>query len=90
MTSGANRALQIFKTNVIGDAGLHFQSKARNLPINGETLGSLTLLETTSLRQISEDGADLNCEVTGTHSWIDVQNLVVEGLCDGEVLMWAH
>ena len=37
----ANRALQIFKTNVIGEAGLHFQSKARNLPGNGETLGSL-------------------------------------------------
>ena len=68
---------------------MHFQSKARNLPVNGETLGSLDtagndIIET-NFRRWCRPG---NCEVTGTHSWIDVQNLVVEGLVrDGEVLI---
>ncbi len=85
----ANRALQIFKTNIIGEAGLHFQSKARNLPMNGESFGSLDtagndIIES-NFRKWCRPG---NCEVTGTHSWIDVQNLAIEGLVrDGEILI---
>ena len=85
----ANRALQIFRTNVIGDQGLYFQSKARNLPSGNETVGSLDtvgneILES-NFKKWCRPG---NCEVTGKHSWIDVQNLAIESLIrDGEMLI---
>ena len=85
----AQRALQIFRTNVVGEKGLHFQSKARNLPRQGELVGDLDAVGNDIIeRQFKKWGHAGNCEVTGKFSWIDVQNLVIEGLVrDGEVLI---
>ena len=85
----AQRALQIFRTNVVGEKGLHFQSKARNLPRQGELVGDLDAVGNDIIeRQFKKWGHAGNCEVTGKFSWIDVQNMVIEGLVrDGEVLI---
>tara|TARA_E500000178_G_scaffold351973_1_gene414312 strand:+ start:2117 stop:2443 length:327 start_codon:yes stop_codon:yes gene_type:complete len=37
----AQRALLIFRTNVVGEKGFHFQSKSRNLSRQGELVGDL-------------------------------------------------
>ena len=85
----AQRALQIFRTNVVGEKGLHFQSKARNLPRQGELVGDLDAVGNDIIEtQFKKWGRAGNCEVTGKFSWIDVQNMVIEGLVrDGEVLI---
>ena len=88
----AQRALQIFRTNVVGEKGLHFQSKARNLPRQGELVGDLDAVGNDIIeREFKKWGKPGVCEVTGKHSWIDVQNLVIEGLVrDGRGINSTH
>ena len=73
----------------MGEKGLHFQSKARNLPRQGELVGDLDAVGNDIIeRQFKKWGRAGNCEVSGKFSWIDVQNMVIEGLVrDGEVLI---
>lgn len=85
----AQRALQIFRTNVVGENGLHFQSKARNIPRPNEILGELDQQGNDIIEsRWREWGRAGICDVTGKYSWIDLQNLVIDGLIrDGEVLI---
>ena len=85
----AVRALQIYRTQVIGDKGLSLQVRARNLPQGEEVVGPLDR----SGNQIIEDNwkdwtRRGTVEVTGAHSWIDCQKLAIESLIrDGEILI---
>ena len=85
----AQRALQIFRTNIVGENGLHFQSKARNLPRPNEILGELDQQGNDIIEsRWREWGRAGVCDVTGKYSWIDLQNLIIDGLIrDGEVLV---
>jgi lambda family phage portal protein len=85
----AAKALQIFRTQVVGDKGLHLQVRARNIPRPGQLKGSLDMsgndIVERAWKEWSQKGV---CEISGRHSWIDCQQLVQESLVrDGEVLI---
>lgn len=77
----AAKALQIYRTQVVGDKGLHLQVRARNLPRNGELKGALDLsgndIVERAWKEFTQKGV---CEVSGRYSWIDCQQLVQESL----------
>lgn len=85
----AVRALQIYRTQVIGDKGLSLQVRARNLPQGDETVGPLDRLGNQIIEDNWKDWTRRGTvEVTGAHSWIDCQKLAVESLIrDGEILV---
>ena len=85
----ATRALQVFRTQVVGDKGLHLQVRARNLPQPGETKGTLDIAGNDMVERAWKRWTRRGvCEVSGRHSWIDCQQLVQESLVrDGEVLV---
>ena len=85
----ATKALQIYRTQVVGDKGLRLQVRARNLPTKDSPKGSLDVsgndIVETLWKEFCQKGI---CEITGRHSFIDAQQLVIEGLIrDGEVLV---
>ena len=85
----AAKALQIFRTQVVGDKGLHLQVRARNIPRPGQLKGDLDMsgndIVERAWKEWSQKGV---CEISGRHSWIDCQQLVQESLVrDGEVLI---
>jgi len=85
----AAKALQIFRTQVVGDKGLHLQVRARNIPRPGQLKGDLDMsgndIVERAWKEWSQKGV---CEISGRHSWIDAQQLVQESLVrDGEVLI---
>ena len=85
----ATKALQVFRTQVVGDKGLHLQVRARNLPRNGELKGDLDMAGNDILERLWKEWIKKGvCEITQKHSWIDCQQMVQEGLVrDGEVLI---
>ena len=85
----AAKALQIFRTQVVGDKGLHLQVRARNIPRPGQLKGDLDMSGNDIVeRAFKEWSAKGVCEISGRHSWIDAQQLVQESLVrDGEVLI---
>ncbi len=85
----AAKALQIFRTQVVGDKGLHLQVRARNIPRAGQLKGDLDMtgndIVERAFKEWSQKGI---CEVSGKFSWIDCQQMVQESLVrDGEVLI---
>ena len=85
----AAKALQIFRTQVVGDKGLHLQVRARNIPRPGQLKGELDMsgndIVERAFKEWSQKGV---CEISGKFSWIDCQQLVQESLVrDGEVLI---
>ena len=76
----AAKALQIFRTQVVGDKGLHLQVRARNIPRPGQLKGDLDKsgndIVERAWKEWSQKGV---CEISGRHSWIDCQQLVQEG-----------
>ena len=85
----AQRALQIYRTQVVGDRGLSLQVRARNIPgpqeSEGKLDGSGNRIVEENWKQWTRRGV---CEVTGAHSWIDIQKLVIESIVrDGEILI---
>ena len=85
----AAKALQIFRTQVVGDKGLHLQVRARNIPRPGQLKGDLDMsgndIVERAWKEWSQKGV---CEISGKFSWIDAQQLVQESLVrDGEVLI---
>ena len=85
----AAKALQIFRTQVVGDRGLNLQVRARNLPRPGQVQGSLDSsgndIVERNWKEWTRKGI---CEISGRHSWIDAQQLVMTSLIrDGEVLV---
>ena len=85
----ATKALQIYRTQVVGDKGLHLQVRARNVPRKGEIKGDLDMVGNDILERLWKEWIQKGiCEITNKHSWIDCQQLVIEGLIrDGEVLV---
>ena len=91
----AKRALQVYRTMIVGHEGLTFQSRARNLPlVNGRpdpntAQGPLDQVGNARIERAWKEWSQLgNCEVSGKLSWIDVQQLVIESVQrDGEVLV---
>ena len=85
----AAKALQIFRTQVVGDKGLHLQVRARNIPRPGQLKGDLDMSGNDIVERAWKEWSQKNvCEISGRHSWIDCQQLVQEGLVrDGEVLI---
>tara|TARA_B100000579_G_scaffold297627_1_gene247665 strand:+ start:617 stop:2122 length:1506 start_codon:yes stop_codon:yes gene_type:complete len=85
----ATKALQIYRTQVVGDKGLHLQVRARNIPRNGELKGELDIVGNDIVERLWKEWVEKGiCEITGRHSWIDCQQLIIEGLVrDGEVLV---
>ncbi len=85
----ATKALQIYRTQVVGDKGLHLQVRARNIPTKGQLTGDLDLVGNDILERLWKEWIQKGvCEITQRHSWIDCQQLVIEGLVrDGEVLV---
>ena len=85
----ATKALQVFRTQVVGDKGLHLQVRARNLPRNGELKGDLDMAGNDILERLWKEWVKKGvCEITQKHSWIECQQMVQEGLVrDGEVLV---
>ncbi len=85
----AAKALQIFRTQVVGDKGLHLQVRARNIPRPGQLKGDLDMSGNDIVeRAWKEWSAKGVAEISGRHSWIDCQQLVQESLVrDGEVLI---
>ena len=85
----ATKALQIYRTQVVGDKGLRLQVRARNLPTSTNPKGALDIsgndIVETLWKEFCQKGI---CEVSQRHSFIDCQQLVIEGLIrDGEVLV---
>lgn len=79
----AKRYLQLLVTNVVGQNGIRFQSKARNLDGNLDQLGNQTLER--EWKRWSKKG---NCTIDGKLSFLDAQKLFIETLArDGEVLI---
>ena len=91
----AKRALQVYRTMIVGHEGLTFQSRARNLPlVNGRpdpntAQGPLDQVGNARIERAWKEWSQLgNCEVSGKLSWVDVQQLVIESVQrDGEVLV---
>ena len=85
----ATRALQIYRTQVVGDKGLSLQVRARNLPQGDQVEGTLDRVGNKIIEDNWKDWTRRGTvEVTGTHSWIDCQKLVVESVIrDGEILI---
>ena len=85
----AAKALQIYRTQVVGDKGLHLQVRARNLPRNGELKGELDVKGNDILETLWKEWVKKGvAEITHRHSFIDCQQLVMESLVrDGEVLV---
>jgi len=85
----AVKALQIYRTQVVGDKGLALQVRARNLPRAGELKGSLDVTGNDILEGLWKEWVKKGvAEITHRHSFIDCQQLVVESLIrDGEVLV---
>lgn len=85
----ATKALQIYRTQVVGDKGLHLQVRARNIPTKGKLKGDLDLVGNDIIERLWKEWIQKGvCEITQRHSWIDCQQLVIEGLVrDGEVLV---
>ena len=85
----AAKALQIFRTQVVGDKGLHLQVRARNIPRAGQLKGDLDMtgndIVERAFKEWSQKGV---CEVSGKFSWIDAQLMMQESLIrDGEILI---
>jgi len=85
----ATKALQIYRTQVVGEKGLRLQVRARNLPTKDKPKGSLDVsgndIVETLWKEFCQKGI---CEITQRHSFVDAQQLVIEGLIrDGEVLV---
>ena len=85
----ATKALQIYRTQVVGDKGLRLQVRARNLPTRDKPKGALDIsgndIVETLWKEFCQKGL---AEVSQRHSFIDCQQLVIEGLIrDGEVLV---
>lgn len=79
----AKRYLQLLVTNVVGQNGIRFQSKARNLDGNLDQLGNQTLE-----KEWKRWGKKGNCSIDGKLSFLDAQKLFIETLArDGEVLI---
>ena len=75
----AARALQIYRTQVCGEKGLSLQVRARNVPTGNENQGPLDQVGNAAIESEWKDWTRRGiCEVTGKHSWIDCQKLVVD------------
>jgi len=85
----ASKALQIYRTQVVGDKGLHLQVRARNIPTKGQIKGDLDIVGNDIMERLWKEWIEKGvCEITHRHSWRDAQELVIEGLVrDGEVLV---
>jgi lambda family phage portal protein len=85
----AARALQIYRTQVCGEKGLSLQVRARNVPTGNDNQGTLDQVGNAAIESEWKDWTRRGiCEVTGKHSWIDCQKLVVDSLIrDGEILI---
>jgi lambda family phage portal protein len=71
------------KTNVIGHTGIILQAKAKDPGRGLDTAANLQI--ETAWATWGKRG---NCDVTRQHSWLQIQNLVIETLArDGEVLI---
>lgn len=84
-----SKFLSMVKTNVCGEAGIHFQSRVKDADrvIAGELIpGKLDVFA----NKVIEDewwkwGRRETCTVSGTMSWCDVQRVVIESVAtDGE------
>jgi lambda family phage portal protein len=77
----ARRYLNLLRTNVVGEKGITLQVKAKNTDGTFDRIGN----------QIIEDRWNQWCKaptVDGKMSWLDAQNLAIEGLArDGEIIV---
>lgn len=80
------RFVSLVKSNVIGPKGIRLQATKTNAD------GTLDELDNNAIERAFEDwGRPGNCEVTGQHSFVDVQRLMISSLIvDGEFLVVEH
>ena len=82
----ARRYLNLMKTNVVGQHGFKLQVKALDPRGALDTDGNSAI--EAAFKTWGKRG---NCTSDGKMSWVDVQKMVMEGLCrDGEVFIIKH